>query len=121
MGTRSTIKFYDEFDEEEPLLCIYNQYDGYITGVGHTLANFLIRKTIINGFSNQTMEGGFANGMGCLAAQYIVENKTEIGGLYCTTKDDEEEYNYEVRLIDGKIIIKVDDFEGTPEELLKHK
>lgn len=121
MGTRSTVKFYNEFKKEEPILSVYQQFDGYIDGVGHDLANFLKDKKIINGISNQTMEEGFANGMGCLAAQYVAKQKTEIGGFYLTTKDDEQEYNYEVRFIDGKLIIKVDDFEGTPEELLNYK
>ena len=59
--------------------------------------------------------------MGCLAAQYVKEMKTEIGGFYLTTNDDKQEYNYEVRLINDKIIIKVEDFKGTPEELLNYK
>ncbi len=56
--------------------------------------------------------------MGCLAAQYVAKHKTKIGGLYLTTDDDSQDYDYEVRFVDGKLIIKVDDFEGTPEELL---
>ena len=121
MGPRSTVKFYDEFEKEEPILSVYQQFDGYIDGVGRDLANFLKDKKIIHGISNQTMEEGFANGMGCLAAQYVAEKKTEIGGFYLTTKDDEQEYNYEVRFIDGKLIIKVNYFEGTPEELLNYE
>jgi hypothetical protein len=39
MGTHSTIKFYNEYDI--PLICIYQQWDGYISGVGYDLANFL--------------------------------------------------------------------------------
>lgn len=126
MGTRSTVRFYSEFDKEEPIVSVYQQYDGYIEGVGHDLANFLKNKTIINGFGiDQTMNKGFANGMGCLAAQYVAENKTEIGGFYLTTKDDYQEYNYEVRFIDNKFVIKVNYydnvFEGTPEQLLNFK
>jgi len=121
MGTRSTVKFYNEFEKEEPILSVYQQFDGYIDGVGHDLANFLKGKTIINGIGKQTMKDGFANGMGCLAAQYVAEKKTKIGGFYLTTKDNEQEYNYEVRFIDNKLIIKVDDFEGTPDELLSYK
>lgn len=118
MGTRSTVKFYDESDE--PILCVYQQYDGYISGVGHDLANFLIGKKIVSGFGfDQMMENGFANGIGCLAAQYVVERKRGIGGFYLTTKDDKEEFNYEVRFIDNKFIINVDGFEGSPEELLE--
>lgn len=122
MGTRSTVKFYSEFQQDEPILSVYQQYDGYIEGVGYALANFLKDKKIVNGFCDgQTMDGGYANGMGCLAAQYVAENKKEIGGFYLTNKDDSQEYDYEVRFIDDKIIIKVDDFEGTPEELLCYK
>ena len=126
MGTRSTVRFYSEFDKEEPIVSVYQQYDGYIEGVGYDLANFLKNKTIINRFGiDQTMNKGFANGMGCLAAQYVAENKTEIGGFYLTTKDDYQEYNYEVRFIDNKFVIKVNYydnvFEGTPEQLLNFK
>ena len=126
MGTRSTVKFYSEFDQEEPVVSVYQQRDGYINGVGYDLAIFLKEKTIINGIgSGQTMDKGFANGMGCLAAQYVAENKTEIGGFYLTTKDDYQEYNYEVRFIDDNFVIKIkyydNIFEGTPEQLLNFK
>lgn len=126
MGTRSTVKFYSEFDQEEPVVSVYQQYDGYINGVGYDLAIFLKEKTIINGIhSGQTMDKGFANGMGCLAAQYVAENKTEIGCFYLTTKDDYQEYNYEVRFIDDNFVIKIkyydNIFEGTPEQLLNFK
>ena len=121
MGTRSTVKFYNEFNDEL-ILSVYQQFDGYIDGVGHELANFLNGKKIINGIGmSQSMEGGYANGMGCLAAQYVAVNKTGIGGFYLTTKDDEQEYNYEVRFVDDRLIIKVDKFEGTPEELLNYE
>jgi len=120
MGTRATVHFYSEFNQEKPILSVYHQFDGYIDGVGHDLANWLLTKKIINGIDNETMEAGFANGMGCLAAQYVKENKTRIGGLYLTTSEDLQSYNYHVRLIGGKIEIKVDDiFTGTPKELLE--
>ena len=122
MGTRSTVKFYSEFNQDEPILSVYQQFDGYIDGVGHDLANWLKEKIVINGISNQTMEGGFANTMGCLAAQYVAAMKTKIGGFYLTTKYDSQEYNYSVKLIDDVIIIEVDDiFKGTPQELLNFK
>lgn len=124
MGTRSTVKFYDDFDQvetKEPVLCVYQQFDGYISGVGHTLAVFLISKTLTNGIGDETMEDGFANGMGCLAAQYVAKFKTRIGGFYLTTKDDEQGCNYEVRFKNGNFNIKVENFEGTPEELLIYK
>jgi hypothetical protein len=119
MGTRSTVKFYAEHDQKTPILSVYQQFDGYISGVGHTLAKWLQTKTIINGIgSNQTMEGGFANGMGCLAAQYVKDHKERIGGFYLTTPDDKQGYDYEVRIVDEKIEITIDKFKGTPDELL---
>ncbi len=122
MGTRSTIKFYSENDLETPLVCIYNQWDGYVNGVGYDLAKWLNGKKVINGFSSQTMEEGYANGMGCLAAQYLQEHKKSIGGLYIDSINNVESYNYEVRYIDDKFIIKVNTiFEGSPDELLNFK
>jgi len=118
MGTRSTVRFYEN---GKLILSVYQQYDGYISGVGYDLANFLKDKKIINGISGQKMADGYANGMGCLAAQYVASQKTEIGGFYLTSAGDMEEYNYEVRFTDGKIIITVMDFSGTPEELLQFK
>jgi hypothetical protein len=52
MGTRSTVKFYSEFNQEQPIASIYQQYDGYIEGVGHDLAIWLKDKTIINGIGS---------------------------------------------------------------------
>ena len=120
MGTRSTVKFYDEFQNQ--ILSVYQQFDGYIEGVGYKLANWLKKKKVINGFSDEKMSEGYANGMGCLAAQYIAEHKDKIGSLYVATADEEEGYNYKVKFIDEKLIIEVNDyFVGTPDELLNHK
>lgn len=123
MGTRSTVKFYDEDNNpQKPILSVYHQFDGYIeNGIGWELAKFLKSKTIINGIQHETMGNGFANGMGCLAAQYIAEKKIKIGNLYLTTENDEQLYNYEVRYLNGEFIIKIDNFKGTPEELLAYK
>lgn len=119
MGTRSTIKFYSEFNQDEVLVSVYQQFDGDIGGVGHELAEWLSKKKVINGIQDQEMEQGYANGMGCLAAQFIKEFKVRIGGFYIGRIDGKEEYNYQVRLVDKKLIITVDSiFKGTPQELL---
>ena len=120
MGTRSTIKFYSQFNQEQPLVSVYQQHDGYIDGVGYELAEWLKDKKIINGISGEKMSDGHANGMGCLAAQFIAKFKDRIGSFYIGPLDDKQEYNYEVRFIDGKINITVDNiFKGSPEELLE--
>ena len=120
MATRSTVKFY-EGDQEEPILSVYHHWDGYISGVDHDLAKWLNSKKVINGIADQTMEEGYANGIRCLAAQYVAENKKKIGGFYMTTPDNNEQYNYKVRFLDGKFIIEVENFKGTPDELLNFK
>lgn len=120
MGTRAIVTFHSEWSDK-PLANIYYQFDGYIEGVGHTLAEFLKGKTVINGIgANQTMALGFANGMGCLAAQYIASQKEKIGGIYMAEDGDTESYHYHVRYDkdQDKVFISVDTFTGTPEELL---
>lgn len=118
MGTRSTVKFYNNGDTalETPILSVYQQYDGYYSGVGEELADWLKSMKMINGISNQTIDGGFANGMGCLAAQYVVKFKTALGGFYLTEPDDMQGYDYQVYLVDGNIRLKVDDFDGEPKD-----
>lgn len=136
MGTRSTMKFIRKGNNKlTPLVSIYRQYDGYVDGVGHELAKWLLDKNIVNGFGISADRTKLANGFGCLIAQYIRDFKTEPGYLYITDMDNKEEYNYEVIFDDDKyfrgihnvddlITIKVDshpNFEGNPSELLSFK
>ena len=77
MGTRSLTFVYDG---DVPVINIYRQYDGYPSGHGHELAQFLDSKTLVNGYGEQNSFE--ANGMGCLAAQLIVQLKHGVGGIY---------------------------------------
>jgi len=52
MGTRSTVKFYNQWNQKTPIMSNYNQFDGYISGVGHDLANWLKDKKEKNGIEN---------------------------------------------------------------------
>ena len=119
MATRGTVKF---IEDDEIIASIYIHWDAYISELGYKLANWLNTKKMLNGISGQTMESGFANGIGCLAAQFIKEFKREIGGLYMYPNNAEEEYNYKISYINNKFIITVNNiFKGTVDELLNFK
>lgn len=105
MGTRSTTRINDSGGEH--LVTLYRQFDGYPTGHGQELADFLKARTLINGFSDQSAET-HANGMGCLSAQLIKHFKTGIGGIYITREGDSQEYNYTVYEKDGNLCMLVE-------------
>ena len=95
MSTRSKTTVFDE--QNEPILSFYRQCDGYYEGVGKDLQDFLSEMVIVNGIGNPPAKA--ANGMSCLAAQLVAHFKTGIGSVYICPHDDEQEYNYEVRLV----------------------
>lgn len=69
MGTRSMTIFMEDNQE----LCrLYRQFDGYPEGHGLDLA-VACNKVIVNGYSLEQAQGGFANGVGNLAVQVIAE------------------------------------------------
>jgi len=93
MGTRSLTYVYNENDNERPVVCMYRQFDGYPSGHGAELAEFLTpMKT--------KEEGRNANGMGCLAAQMIAYFKEGAYHIYLQFpelgQDSWQEYEYHV-------------------------
>ena len=112
MGTRSLTFVYDG---NVPVINIYRQFDGYPSGHGHELAQFLNSKTLVNGYGEQN--SAEANGMGCLAAQLIVQLKHGVGGIYIhpvTSTDCGQDYEYHV--YENNVIVKDPTeviFEGT--------
>ena len=101
MGTRSTITFCEKINDEiEPLVSIYQQYDGYLEGVGKDLCTWLSKMTILNGYSfYDRYSDDVANGVGCLVAQYIRNIKPHIGDTYIIPMDssqDDIDYNYKI-------------------------
>ncbi len=115
MGTRSLTFVYDG---DVPVINIYRQYDGYPSGHGHELAQFLDSKTLVNGFGEQNLVE--ANGMGCLAAQLIVQLKHGVGGIYIypvSSTDCFQDYEYHV--YEDRVVVKDPTaviFEGTWED-----
>lgn len=97
MGTRSLTHIKDE--SGITLLTFYRQMDGYPTGHGQELADFINRFTLVNGMGLNETPKKIANGMGCLAAQILAYFKDQhgVGGIYVQRPDAEdcgEEYTY---------------------------
>jgi hypothetical protein len=96
MGTRSLTWVYDD---QEPVICLYRQYDGYPEGHGAELAEFINGFTIVNGLGAKT-DRKIANGAGCFAAQLVAHFKTEAGQFYLHApkpgRDDGQDYEYHV-------------------------
>jgi hypothetical protein len=140
MGTRSLTHFIERHSEPSKdkrykpivknteVVVMYRQYDGYPSGHGIELAEFLAKGKLVNGIGlNDEL---VFNGMGCLAAQVVAYFKEGAGGIYlhsAGTKDCWQDYDYYV-IADtdtmqitlkcvgygGKVI-----FEGTPKEFVE--
>ena len=103
MGTRSlTFVYTDHYGSEtgpEPIVNMYRQFDGYPSGHGAELSEFLSSfDAVVNGIPFDEKRK-LANGMGCLAAQMIAHFKTSVGGFYIypvTYKDCGQEYEYHI-------------------------
>ena len=105
MGTRSLTFVYD--DENQPIINMYAQWDGYPSGHGAELADFLNQFEAITNGIRVGDERKTANGMGCLAAQLIANFKSGVGGFYIypvTAGDCGQEYEYHV--YENRLIVK---------------
>ena len=83
MGTRSTVKFYNR--NNRCLLSLYNQYDGYYSGVGTELLEFLESdKSNANGFEDMVL------------LYVCFKKKGNPYNTYATIETDNQEFNYEI-------------------------
>ena len=109
MGTRSLTFVYEKYgDKQMPIINMYRQFDGYPSGHGAELAEFLDGFRIVNGYSGDPVKT--ANGMSCLSAQLVANFKKESGGFYLypvTAKDCGQDYEYHILNIDGEFKIEV--------------
>jgi hypothetical protein len=112
MGTRSLTFVYEE---NKPIVNMYRQFDGYPSGHGQELANFLLSGELVNGFSDENAKA--FNGMGCLAAQMIVNFKKSVGGFYIYPIESNSCWQeYEYHIYEDTVVIKNPDeviFNGT--------
>jgi hypothetical protein len=114
MGTRSLTFVYEECKNGEvpqPIINMYRQFDGYPTGHGAELVEFLSAGRLVNGMAlTKTAEEFVFNGMGCLAASLVSNFKKSPGGFYVypvTAEDCGQDYEYHIYNIDGELNIKV--------------
>jgi hypothetical protein len=76
MGTRSTYRIIEQYKQEDGsiqdnnLVLVYRQYDGYPTGHPLETAEWLSTAKVVNGLGMNETQLVF-NGAGCLAAQLI--------------------------------------------------
>ena len=69
---------------------MYRQYDGYPSGHGQELSDFLFDRQIVNGFSMEHQRGKYNNGMGCFGAELISFFKEGIGNIYIQDPNNSE-------------------------------
>jgi hypothetical protein len=101
MGTRSLTFVYEKYGEvQKPVVNMYRQFDGYPTGHGAELAEFLNGGRMVNGMAQtKTVEEIVFNGMGCLSAQMIAHFKQTPGGFYIhpvDVTDCGQDYEYHI-------------------------
>lgn len=140
MGTRSLTRIiprqeglsYSEGHTraELALVNIYQQYDGYPEYMAVEYANWLKNIDIVNGLTGDPKLNEVANGVGCLAAQFIAKFKYRVGQLYLQSIDNEigwAEYIYTLYPKPGhetymsiyKVSTRTVIFVGKPEAALK--
>lgn len=141
MGTRSLTHFIERYKEpskdkrrkpivkDTEIVVMYRQYDGYPSGHGIDLSEFLAKGRLVNGISPIEKELVF-NGMGCLSAQVVAHFKEGAGGIYlhkAGTRDCWQDYDYYVIGDEEtkELILKCVNsrgnviFEGTPQEFIE--
>ena len=136
MSTRSLIRFAKReegvsFSEhpERVEVQVYKHYDGYPSGHPTELAEFLKGFEVVSGIPFGYNDSKMANGLGCLAAQYVAAFKMAVGDIYIENPDEKHmdiEYITYVWGDDGKNIwmSMFDTYEdkcifvGKPQELI---
>ena len=101
MGTRSLTFVYEKYGQvQKPVCNMYRQFDGYPTGHGAELAEFLNGGRLVNGLIHTEMpEEMVYNGMGCLAASMVAHFKQTPGSFYIYSTDEREcgqDYEYHI-------------------------
>lgn len=102
MGTRSNTYVVETWGKRDDILVnMYRQMDGYPSGMGKEIADFLIGIKMRNGMTlNGEETTKYANGTSCLAAQLVAHLKTGEGSIYLEVPNGiktEHNYTYVIR------------------------
>ena len=105
--------------ENTPVVCMYRHYDGYPSGHGVELSEFLTQLEFGMGISGNPELYSFANGMGCLAAQMISFFKKSPGGIYIYPVDLDQAcwQEYEYHVTDSSVKVVLNGYEE-PDEVI---
>ena len=109
MGTRALVHIKQDGVDSDTIVSLYRQFDGYPSGLGDDIKKLNVFN-IVNGYSLDQSEG-FANGMGCFAAQLLSFLKSGIGNVYVEPLNAYgvgEEFTYRIWKDDGKVRLSVD-------------
>ena len=112
MGTRSLTFVYEKYGQvQKPVVNMYRQFDGYPTGHGAELAEFLTSGRLVNGLIHtETPEEMVYNGMGCLAASMVAHFKQTPGSFYIYSTEERDcgqDYEYHIFLKEDELCIEV--------------
>jgi hypothetical protein len=95
MGTRSLTLVKDG---KATILIMYQQYDGYPSGVGAEYKKLFQGWRLCNGFGGtESTETKWSNGLQCFAATLVAKTKSKIGNVYLyptSAKDCGQQYVY---------------------------
>ena len=106
MSTRSLTFVKD--DTNHVVMNMYRQRDGYPSGLGTELYEFLKDIEMANGISPGSEK--IANGAGCLAAQIVAHFKDGPGGVYLhhpSSTDCGQDYEYHITADTSGITVEV--------------
>ena len=113
MSTRCITHIYDNLFEPEKIVCsFYRHCDGYPSGHGEDLKDWLQGKRIVNGIRQDFKKGVDYNGIGSLAVELMadLQKDTSIRTIPTGQQGMGEEYTYRVRYInEGWIVSYMDD------------
>jgi len=85
---------------------IFNGVECFAEAWGQDLKSFIESGKFVNGISGAASDLRIFNGVECFALQLVCHFKDGPGGLYATTEDDEQEYNYVLTAEENSLTLK---------------